>query len=154
MWHTHHHSSLPVMSYQEKFQILNFHFSTQQNGRDNKHLYHFFGDCLDFHFNHPIGCYLLQEQEGKEKLSLHPSHFWIWFWRLWPRWIFKGFFVVQFYTKSWSYNNWINLVKKVQFSHYAKKKINFAKRINCQVQIIFFLDMNKKGQKTKTWILP
>ena len=53
--------------------------------------------------------------------------------RLWPRWIFKGFFVVQFYTKSWSYNNWINLVKKVQFSHYAKKKINFAKRINCQV---------------------
>ena len=51
MWHTHHHSSLPVMSYQEKFQILNFHFSTQQNGRDNKHLYHFFGDCLDFHFN-------------------------------------------------------------------------------------------------------
>ena len=63
------------MSYQEKFQILNFHFSTQQNGRDNKHLYHFFGDWIDFDFNHPIGCYLLQEQEGKEKLSLHPSHF-------------------------------------------------------------------------------
>ena len=147
MWHPHHHSSLPVMSYQEKFQILNFHFSTQQNGRDHKHLYHFFGDCLDFHFNHPIGCYLLQEQEGKEKLSLHPSHFWIWFWRLWPRWIFKGFFVVQFYTKSWSYNNWINLVKKVQFPHCAKK-LNFAQKIN---YILFghMVKLRKKGKKQK-----